>query len=120
MLVLGYRYTCTGKVEQGSCIPKKAQQFSGMPPSWLQTLKPLTGKLSLPLQHNISQLSLLRGFLPHTVLRSLYITSFCGSLFLFKLAHPCRDTPFPWLWDSSHSFLFLKMPNAFQRQIRVG
>lgn len=116
----GVPHSSTGKVEQGSCTPKKARHFSGMPGAWLQTLKPLTGRLSLPLQHNIPQLSLLCGFLPRSVPPSLYVTSFHESLSPFKVAHPCQDRPFPWLWDSSPSFLFPKMPNTFPRQIRVG
>lgn len=85
--------------------------------AWLQTLKPLTGRLSLPLQHNIPQLSLLCGFLPHSVPPSLYVSSFHASLPLFKVATP---TPFPWLWDSSPSFFLPRILNAFPRQIRVG
>ena len=117
-----------GRWSRALAPPKKAQHLSGAPGTWLQTLEPPTGRLSLPLQHNVPQLSLLCGFLPRSVPPSLYLTSSHGSLPPLKAAQPCQDTSFHQPWDSSPPSLFSedprgaghlpKAPSTFPRQIR--
>lgn len=86
----GVPHSSTGRAQQGSHTPKKAVLWD----AWCLAAnpKPLTGRLSLPLQHNIPQLSLLCGFLPHSVPPSLNISSFHESLPLFKVATPTPYT----------------------------
>lgn len=82
-----------GKVEQGRHTPPKSQA-----PLWgtqhlAATLEPPTGRLALPLQGNIPQLSLLCGFLPCSVPPSLYLTSSHGSSPPLKAAQSARIHP---------------------------